>query len=55
MIREFVVRTLLLIDYLVSVPVFALLILVSPERYAASLAASGETIRARVLEYRKKG
>lgn len=50
--KGFVLRTCLLIDALASIPVFLLLIFVSPERYAAPLAASGETIRERIEKYR---
>lgn len=49
--KPFVVRTLLLIDFLSAIPVFVALIFVSPERYAATLAASGETIRARIRQH----
>lgn len=50
--KEFVVRTCLLIDLLFAIPIFALLILVDPDRYANVLEQSGETIRRRVNEYR---
>lgn len=50
--KGFVVRTLLLMEALGAIPMFLLLLLVSPERYADSLAASGESIRARIRKYR---
>jgi hypothetical protein len=50
--KEFVVRTLLLIDFLGAVPVFGLMILVDPDRYIETLVQSGETIRRRVEKYR---
>lgn len=50
--RGFVVRTCLLIDLWVAIPIFTLLILIDPERYVKTLEASGPTIRALILKYR---
>jgi hypothetical protein len=50
--REFVVRTCLMIDFLFGIPIFVALIWVKPELYADSLAQSGDSIRERILKYR---
>lgn len=52
--KGFVVRTCLLIDFLLSIPVFVLLIFVDPNRYAETMAQSGETIRARMKTFLHK-
>jgi hypothetical protein len=53
--REFVVRTCLLIDLLCALPIFAALIFIDPEKYVSTLEASGDSIRKRILKYRKGG
>jgi hypothetical protein len=57
--KEFVVRTLLTIDFLVAIPIFLALIWRNPDLYADVLAQSGVTIRARAewfrREHRNKG
>lgn len=50
--KGLVVRTCVLIDFLCAIPVFVLLIFVSPERYADTMAASGRTIRTQISKYR---
>lgn len=50
--KSFVVRTVLLIDFLCAIPLFVALLFVSPELYARTLATSGETIRARIEKLR---
>ena len=51
--REFVIRTALLVDFLLGVPLFCLLILVSPERYVRALQESPRSIKERILKYRR--
>jgi len=51
--REFVVRTCLMLDFLISVPVFVLLIWVDPDRYVTSLEQSGHSIGIKLLKYRR--
>ena len=53
--REFVVRTCLMLDLLFAVPAFVALIWCDPELYARTLAQSEESIRQRILKYRKDG
>ncbi len=52
--REFVIRTCLLIDFLLAIPVFAALIFVDPERYARTLRESEASIHERILKYRNE-
>ena len=51
--REFVVRTCIMLDLLGALPLFLLLIWIDPERYVQSLEASPKSIRERILKYRK--
>lgn len=53
--REFVVRTCLMLDLLCAVPVFVLLMWHDPEAYVKTLEASGPSIRERILKYRRGG
>jgi hypothetical protein len=50
--REFFVRTRLLIDLLIAVPFFAVIIVIDPECYAQTLKDSERSIRKRILKYR---
>lgn len=52
-LKEVVVRMCLMADLLSGLPIFLLLICISPEKYAKTLAASGETINRRIMEYRR--
>lgn len=51
--REFVVRTCLMLDFLGAIPIFIALIWIDPERYAQTLATSEKSIREKILKYRK--
>ncbi len=52
-LKEVTVRTCLTADLLCGLLIFLLLIWVSPEKYADTLAQSGETIRRKIAEYRR--
>jgi hypothetical protein len=51
--RETIVRTRLLIDFLLTIPFFITLIVMDPESYAKTLGDSERSIRDRILKYRK--
>jgi hypothetical protein len=51
-VREFVVRTCLMLDLLGAIPIFITLIWVDPEKYAQTLGCSEKGIRERILKYR---
>jgi hypothetical protein len=52
--KPFAVRSCLTCDFLCAIPIFVLTIWHNPKLYAEILAASGETIRRKILEYYAK-
>jgi hypothetical protein len=51
--RETVVRTRLLIEFLLAIPFFIALIVMDPECYATIMGDSKRSIQRRILKYRK--
>ena len=52
--KEFVVRTVLFLDFLLAAPLFAALIWIDPGKYVAAM-ESGAGLRAKILKYREEG